>query len=420
MKMVSDINMLMWPARYRRRVIIFALFVSFLTVITCGAEAAEPAEAATSIQESRAALAGLHAGGEIFMGGLWDMSGPGSMVGQAALKGARLAVHELNRQGGIRGHHIKLAAADTSGDPGTLLQGAARMVNRENCTVIIGPGHAALARTLRGFAEAHRTPLVLTAGDEPVLPLRGHSVDWTFSVSPPITAQIKRLFPRLKRKGAVPVGIVASDDTIGQRTVLWIKGYAQEYQILAGEMQGFDNRDTDIISQIKALRGAGASTVFIWGRSGVARMIADSIRKLPGRYALPCIMLDDSVLSTVQAGITVIAAVPPVLMREALPDAHGCSLSLRRFLAVMSGDIEYMSLRELLAAGAAWDAVYLAGMALRHGGKGKSAVRNALEKAGLEYSGVMGLFRPTRRDHCGLVPASLTTAVLSGYGWRPF
>ena len=50
--------MLMLPAQYKRRIIIFALLVSFFTVITCGLEAAEPANAA-----------GLNAGAEISVGG---------------------------------------------------------------------------------------------------------------------------------------------------------------------------------------------------------------------------------------------------------------------------------------------------------------------------------------------------------------
>lgn len=356
----------------------------------------------------------------ISMGGLWDLSGPGSMIGQAALKGARRAVHEINGSGGIRGRNIALTIADTAGSPGVLLQKASEMVNVENCSVILGPTHAVLTRTIRGFAEAHKVPLFLTAGDEPVIPLRGHSVDWTFSVSTPITAEAGRLLSRIKRKKLAPVGIIASNDSMGQRAALWIKGYSQEYQILTGELQGFGSRDTDIISQIKALRVAGASTIFVWARYSVSRMIAYSFRKLPGRYAVPCIILDDSLLTAAQAGVTMIAAVPPVLMGENLPKDHPCLPALRQFLSAMTGDIEYMTVQELLASAAAWDAVHLAAMAMRISGARRSAVKTAMEDAELEYAGAMGFFKPVKRDHCGIVSSSLITATPSGYGWQPF
>jgi ABC-type branched-subunit amino acid transport system substrate-binding protein len=301
-----------------------------------------------------------------------------------------------------------------------MLQAATRLAGSENCSLIMGPTHAALCRTIRGFAEAHKIPLFLTAGDEPILPLRGHPVDWTFSVSPTITSQVKRLFARLKSTRAVPVGILSSNDSMGQRAVLWIKGYAQEFQILAGDLQGYSNQDTDIVSQIKILRTSGASTVYVWGRRGVAPMIAASMRKLPGRYAVPCILLEDSLFTAAQSGVTIVAAAPPVLMRDSLPQGHPCSAPLRQFLSAMADDIEYMSIQEILAAAAAWDAVHMAAMAMRRSGSTRGSIQGAMEKAELEYSGVMGLFRPAKRDHCGLVPRSLTPATLTGYGWRAF
>ncbi len=359
-------------------------------------------------------------GHRIYVGGIWDLSGPGSMSGQAALSGARRAVHDINMQGGLRGRNLELIAADSAGNPGTLLQAASRLTLSEHCTIIVGPTHAAFCRTLRGFAEAHRIPLFLTAGDEPILPLRGHPVDWTFSVSPTITSQVKCLFRRLKNTMATPVGIVASNDSIGQRNVLWIKGYAQEFQIVTGELQGYGNQDTDIISQIKLLRASGASTVYVYGRRGVAPMIAASMKKLPGRYAVPCTLLDDSLFAAAQAGATIVAAVPPILMRDNLRQGNPCSQQLRRFLAAMSDNIAYMSAQEILASASAWDAVHLAAMALRRSGTSRRAVQGAMEEAGLEYAGTMGLFRPVKRNHCGLVPSSLTPATLSAYGWRPF
>ncbi len=356
----------------------------------------------------------------IKIGGVWDLSGPGNMSGMASLSGARKAVHDINMQGGVRGRSLELVASDSAGRLGTLLTSASALADREGCSVIIGPTHAALCRSLRGFAEEKRIPLFLTAGDEPILPLRGHPVDWTFSVSPPITAQVKSLFPRLKRRRAVPVGIISADDSMGQRAVLWIKGYAQEFQVMAGELQGYGNSDTDIISQIKRVRSAGAVTVFVWGRRGVAPMIAASMQKLPGRYAVPCLLLDDALFQAIRAGATLVTAASPIIMRDSISEDDPCYGSVKRFIAAMAGDVEYMSVREVIAAASAWDAVHMAAAAMRRSGVSRRAVQGAMENAEIEYAGVMGLFRPVKRDHCGLVPGSLTPAVLSGYGWQPF
>ncbi|RBP79057.1 amino acid/amide ABC transporter substrate-binding protein (HAAT family) [Rhodobacter sp. 140A] len=72
------------------------------------------------------------------IGSLFSRSGPtGLPEGEHAL-GVRLAVDELNREGGILGRPVEIAESDPAGDPNAFRQHAERMMTAEGISVIFG------------------------------------------------------------------------------------------------------------------------------------------------------------------------------------------------------------------------------------------------------------------------------------------
>lgn len=91
-----------------------------------------------------------------FVGGL---SGRVADLGVAALDGARLAIEEQNRKGGIDGHPIQLIAEDDKQDPDNARAVFESLVARHIDT-IIGPMTSAMAVTLAPLAEEHHVTLL--------------------------------------------------------------------------------------------------------------------------------------------------------------------------------------------------------------------------------------------------------------------
>lgn len=76
---------------------------------------------------------------EIVLGGLVSMTGAGSVVGSAFVEGTRMAVDEINADGGILGAKLKLVLADTQTNPSVAVSETMRLIHREKIDALIGP-----------------------------------------------------------------------------------------------------------------------------------------------------------------------------------------------------------------------------------------------------------------------------------------
>ncbi len=59
-------------------------------------------------------------------------------AGQEALRGMKMAVEEINSNGGVLGKKIELVIRDTKGDPNTAINGATDLITKEKVPIIIG------------------------------------------------------------------------------------------------------------------------------------------------------------------------------------------------------------------------------------------------------------------------------------------
>lgn len=358
----------------------------------------------------------------ISVGGLWDLSGDHCREGQAAYMAARKAVECLNSQGGINGRPLGLVVADTRGEPGRLLLEARKLVRQEKVVVLLGPTSEVLVPVLRNYAETHNVPVVLTSGDDPLLPFRKNkSVRWTFSISPGLGPSIKALFREFARAGLEPVAPLVADNAKGKRASLWLQGYGPEYHLRILPPQNFGLHDTDMVSQLQQFKEEGAQVITAWGPSSCGPVLLRSVKSMNIHVAVPVQLLSSDMLKKYTGSFRLWTAAPPLLLGNDIPLPHPCAFIVNRFMKAMGEkEVRGFSVEELLAAGAAWDALHLTAMGLRTSSTAThSDLRQALEGLDQSYYGVMGVFRPRKRDHSGLVPNSLIVLERNKDSWRP-
>ena len=358
----------------------------------------------------------------ISVGGLWDLSGDHGREGQAAYMAARKAVECLNSQGGISGRHIELVVADTRGEPGRLLLEARKLVEQEKVVALLGPTSEALIPVLRNYAETRNVPIVLTSGDDPLLPFRkNESVRWTFSISLGLGPAIKALFREFARAGLEPVAPFVADNAKGKRASLWLQGYGPEYHLRILPPQNFGLHDTDMVSQLQQFKEEGAQVIVAWGPSSCGPVLSGSAKRIGIHVAVPVQLLSSDMLKKYTGSFRLWTAAPPLLLGNDIPLSHPCAFIVNRFMKAMGKkEVRRFSIEELLAAGAAWDALHLTAMGLRTSSTAThSDLRQALEGLDQRYYGVMGVFKPRKRDHSGLVPSSIIILERSKNSWRP-
>jgi branched-chain amino acid transport system substrate-binding protein len=357
----------------------------------------------------------------ISVGGLWDLSGDQRREGQAAYIAAKKAVECLNSQGGIGGRPLELVVADTRGEPGRLLLEARKLVEQKKVAALLGPTSEALIPVLRNYAETHNVPIVLTSGDDPLLPFKkNESVFWTFSISPGLGPAIKALFREFARAGLEPVASLVADNEKGKRASLWLQGYGPEYHLRILPFQDFGLHDTDVVSQLQQFKEEGAQVIVAWGPRSCGPVLLRSANRTGVPVAVPVQLLSSDMLKEYTGSFRLWTAAPPLLLGNDIPLSHPCAFIVNRFMKAMEQEAMGFSIEEFLAAGAAWDAIHLTAMGLRTSSTAThSVLRQALEDLDQKYYGVMGVFKPRERDHSGLVPSSLIVLERNKNSWRP-
>jgi len=357
----------------------------------------------------------------VLIGALWDLSGNSRSQGEAALESVRRAVKIVNAQGGVRRRRLQIVPADTGGSLATLLLKARELVENPAVLALIGPVNEELSHALREYAESNRIPLILISGHEPLLPFRrGAATRWTFSVAPGLAPSIKVFYREFQRLKLNPIGPLVADNRYGKRASLWLAGYGPEYHLNILPARKFKTDNTDTRVGVHDLVREGANALVAWGprKSGVG--LAWSIRDTGLVLAVPAGMISADLLKAAAHSVRLWTAAPPIMAAEAVPSAHPCAFSVSRFRLLHRDMAGKYSPEELMAAGASWDALHLLARGLSASADfSRAGLMRAIEDADAYYSGVMGQFRPSSRDHSGLNPGSLLLLKWSGTSWKP-
>src|SRR5271154_2101732 len=82
------------------------------------------------------------------------LTGTYAAVGKNELIGCQLAVEQINAKGGILGRQVELLSEDsTSGDAGTAVQKAHKMIERDKVSFLLGNVNSALAGAMAQVAS---------------------------------------------------------------------------------------------------------------------------------------------------------------------------------------------------------------------------------------------------------------------------
>ena len=82
------------------------------------------------------------------------LTGPFAATGKNELLGCQLAVEQINAKGGILGRQVELLVEDsTSGDAGTAVEKARKLIDRDQVTFLLGNINSALAVAMAGVSN---------------------------------------------------------------------------------------------------------------------------------------------------------------------------------------------------------------------------------------------------------------------------
>ncbi len=97
---------------------------------------------------------------EIEIGGIYMLTGVSAQQGQHALKGAQLAIEEINVAGGINGRQLKLIAEDNQDDKPAVAISAYKKLKSQGINIILGPNWSPSGMALAPIACEEKTLMI--------------------------------------------------------------------------------------------------------------------------------------------------------------------------------------------------------------------------------------------------------------------
>jgi branched-chain amino acid transport system substrate-binding protein len=120
----------------------------------------------TGLPIAAAAMVGLAAvtawsAETVKIGGIAPLSPPGGVqTGESLRDGMKVAVDELNANGGLLGKKVELFIEDTSGVPEKGVAAFERLVTKEGVTAVTGSAHSAVCSAVGPIAQKHGTAFI--------------------------------------------------------------------------------------------------------------------------------------------------------------------------------------------------------------------------------------------------------------------
>ncbi|MDX1620303.1 MAG: ABC transporter substrate-binding protein, partial [Nitriliruptorales bacterium] len=168
--------------------------------------------AVVAVMTVLAAGLGSGEGNAVTIGVVAPLSGPRAYLGEEILNGVRLAVDELNREGGLLGEPVELQVVDDA-DLVQLPAQLAELAEREHVTAVIGPEAPGVVLADRSPLARRGVPALLPASFSGEL---GNAPAPVFRIVPSADAQARALGRWLSRYRAVDsVAVLVADPVEG-------------------------------------------------------------------------------------------------------------------------------------------------------------------------------------------------------------
>lgn len=211
----------------------------------------------------------------------YAITGPYASYGSSAAEGTKLAVDEINKNGGINGKKIELVEVDNKSDTNEAVNLATKLTTEEDVVLTLGPEVSGNTKAAISVANKNRIPLISpSATDDTVTVNKDGSVTkygykMCFNDSYQGKALAQFAIGQGKKK-AVIYGDSSSDYSKGLT-----KAFEAEFKKQGGEIVASENYvegDTDFNAALTNIKGNDFDVLFIPGYYNEAGLIIKQAR----------------------------------------------------------------------------------------------------------------------------------------------
>jgi branched-chain amino acid transport system substrate-binding protein len=346
------------------------------------------------------------------IGGLLETSGFIASLGNPGLEGARLAVEQVNADGGIGGRPLELVNVNTESDETKAVTAAKRLIEQEQVLAIVGAMSSGSSFSIIDTVQRARMPLVANGASRGIV-LPPDQKRWIFLV--PLTDVLVqgRMLQHMKGQGITRIALLNSDVAFGTSGREQLERLAPAHGIRIVAQQTFGNADQDMTPQLTRIRSSDAEATVVWATGPGLAISTKNHRQLGIRTPLYVSHAGNDFNYLRLAGEAAGEVLLPsskIYVAASLPPADPQRAVIERFVAAYE---KKYGKKPATFAGNGYDAVMILAAAIRAAGPDREKIRDAIE--GLKgHVGVTALYSYSPTDHFGAHADSVVMLRIKG------
>lgn len=215
----------------------------------------------------------------IKIGVLTPLSGEGATYGEDTMRGVKLAVEEINKNGGILGRKIEIFPEDTQLDPAVGTRAIQHLIQIKKVHVIIGPFGSSVVLAVAKIANSQKIPIISASATADEIKYAG---DYVFRIVPSNQLQGKTMadFVYNRLKISKKIVIYSMNNDYGESLK---KGFKDEIYKLGGEIvweDKFDPGQKDFRASLQKIKKISPLFVFLPDHYTEAGLILKQAKEL--------------------------------------------------------------------------------------------------------------------------------------------
>ena len=199
---------------------------------------------------------------EIVIGEFGSLTGPDATFGISSNNGLKLAVEEMNNQGGVLGKKIKLITYDDQCKPSEAQTVVQKLVTKDNVLAVIGEVASSRSKAGAPICQQNKVPMISPASTNPEVTAIGDYIFRVCFIDPfQATVMSKFAINTLKAKKVCILKDVKNAYSTGLADL-----FEKQFKEMGGEIvevQSFQAGDKDFKAQLTAIKSKNPDAIFI-------------------------------------------------------------------------------------------------------------------------------------------------------------
>ena len=207
-------------------------------------------------------------GDVIVIGGINDLSGDGSVLGNAVSFGAQLAVDEINEAGGILGKKLVYKPYDNRNDGTETITAYNRLVDVDHAVAIIGPPSSTICMSLIEVSSESKVPVLCLPSDPNVTvnAETGEPYPGMFLVAQPNAVAQAQIMSDFMFQNQKKTKAAVFYDTANSYSTISAQAFKEAWTQIGGEVvivETFQTNDNDFKTQLSKIKQSDAEFIFL-------------------------------------------------------------------------------------------------------------------------------------------------------------